>query len=120
MRTSPRDSYTKVVDIWAVGAVTHEILTAEIPFLDRHQDLDSMATTQHSEQYTASDFGVEVDSELLYNYCHGSEFPSERLEEHGVSEEGIDFVKSLMAANPRDRVSATDALKSLWLTGPGR
>lgn len=34
---------------------------------------------------------------------------------NGVSEDGIDFVKSLMTVNPRDRVSATVALESLWL-----
>lgn len=116
MRTSVRESYTKAVDLWALGAVVHEILTSEIPFLERYQDTDTTAVCQYEPSLT-DDLGPELNSELLYNYCRGSEFPSEGFRRDGVSEEGIDLVKSLMAANPRDRPAATDALKCRWLTG---
>lgn len=116
MRTSTRDSYTKAVDLWALGAVVHEILTSEIPFLERYQDTEITDLCQ-IDPFLTSDSGPELNSELLYNYCRGSEFPSEGFERDGVSEEGIDLVKSLMAANPRDRPAATDALKCRWLAG---
>lgn len=110
------NSYTNAVDLWALGAVVHEILTSEIPFLEEYEDICSSTVTP--ESFTASDFEASIDSELIYNYCHGSEFPTETLLKYNVSESGVDFVKSLMAANPADRLSATQALKSLWLAGP--
>lgn len=116
MRTSVRDSYTKAVDLWALGAVVHEILTSEIPFLERYQETEITSLCQGEPSLT-DDLGPELNSELLYNYCRGSEFPSEGFERDGVSEEGINLVKSLMAANPRDRPAATDALKFQWLAG---
>lgn len=123
MRTSSRDSYTKAVDLWALGAVIHEILTTEIPFLEIYEDLDeeladdlgSMRITP--EEYTACDSWPTIDSEILYDFCRGSEFPIESLRKHSVSDEGIDFVKSLMVANPRNRVSAVAALESPWMVG---
>lgn len=117
MRTSLKDSYTKVVDLWALGAVVHEILTSEIPFLDTYQDLDwTMDLTLTPDLSSASNPDPTIDMNLLQDYCRGiNPFPRESLRKNGVSKEGIDFVKSLMAVNPRDRVSATDALKSLWL-----
>lgn len=113
-----RDSYTKVIDLWALGAVVHEILTSEIPFLDMDQGTDSMNFV--SDLYITGDIIPTIDMELLFSYCHGlNAFPSESLEKNGVSKEGMGFVKSLLTANPSDRVSATDALKSLWLIGAG-
>lgn len=107
MRTG--DSYTTAVDLWAFGAVIHQLLTLEIPFLESYLDTDSIAIT---------DFIPQLDMKLLFGYCNGSElFPVERLKANMVGEEGIDFVKSLMAVNPDNRVSAIDASRSPWLTG---
>lgn len=120
MRTSLRDSYTKLVDIWALGAVAHEILTSEIPFLERYQDTDLMITSGLLTACGSEPCSSEpaIDTEVLYNFCRGAEFPSVSLREKGVSEGAINFVKCLMVANPHDRVSATDALKHEWFTGP--
>lgn len=53
---------------------------------------------------------------LLCQYCNGTrDFPTATLKGSHVSERGVIFVKSLMAANPASRISASDALKSSWL-----
>lgn len=112
MRTSGSNSYSKTVDIWALGAVVHKILTFEIPFLDKYEDstisgLDSAYATS-----------AEVDIGLLSDYCRKSQpFPTESLLTHGASKYAIDFVKSMMVADPRRRVSAAAALDSDWLRG---
>lgn len=108
------DSYTKVVDIWALGTVVHQILTSEIPFLETYEAMTSMTTTPEPSN-TAGPAMSTIDYELLYAYCRGSDFPTQSLQRNGVSYEGIDFVKSLMIADPRKRVSAKDALESRWL-----
>lgn len=108
MRTG--NQYSVAVDLWALGVIIHEVLTSEIPFLDTYQasDIDLDLTL------CAEDMGPQLDSQRLHSYCNGSDtFPAESLQESGVVEEGIDFVKGLMAINPADRRSAKDALKVL-------
>lgn len=94
-----RDSYTKVIDLWALGAVVHEILTSEIPFLDMDQGTDSM--TFASDLYITGDIISTIDMELLFGYCHGLHaFLSESLEKNGVSKEGIGFRKESTDCQP--------------------
>lgn len=103
-------SYTNSIDLWALGAIVHEMLTQEIPFFDTYVDSDPDIATMTSTQYRA------VDMDVLYGYCRGLiPFPCGSLQNHGVSEEGIEFVKSLMVVNPSERASAALAVKSPWL-----
>lgn len=86
----------------------HEMLTMEIPFLDTYQDPDMTSTTLTVDS--------TVDMDLLFGYCRNLyPFPCTSLRKHGVSEEGINFVKSLMVVNPSARAPAALALKSQWL-----
>lgn len=101
------NSYTNQVDIWALGAILHEMLTLRIPFLD---------TYTHEDSGFPSTVEDTVDTGQLYDYCRGkTTFPCDTLRSHGVPEVGIEFVKSLMAANPSERLSAAAALASEWL-----
>lgn len=103
-------SYTNSIDLWALGAIVHEMLTQEIPFLDTYVDSDPDIATMTSTQYRA------VDMDVLYGYCRGLiPFPCGSLQKYGVSEEVIEFVKSLMVVNPSERASAALAVKSPWL-----
>lgn len=53
---------------------------------------------------------------FLFEYCQGDvDFPTEILQNAQVSEEGIDFVKSLLTVNPKNRPTAAKALQSPWL-----
>lgn len=103
------NSYTNNIDIWAIGAIVHEMLTLEIPFLEGPIDNAGFTSCLSIAEAT-------VDTGLLYGYCHGKEpFPSASLCSHGVPEDGIQFVKSLMAVNPSERLSAAAALACEWL-----
>lgn len=100
------------MDVWAVGAMAHQILTSEVPFLDKYQDMGSTMLVAGQ----ASTIGPAIDTDLLFNFCRGLKpFPSESLQENQVPVEGIDFVRSLMLADPRGRLSAKEALKARWL-----
>lgn len=102
------NSYTNQIDIWALGAIVHEMLTLQIPFLDTYVNQDS--------GFTMSTVEDTVDTSLLCTYCQGgSPFPCGTLRSHGVPEDGIEFVKKLMAVNPSERLSAAAALASEWL-----
>lgn len=108
-------SYTKNVDIWAFGALLHEVLTSEIPFLEQALPGDSIL-----DSYDSSPPPISVNMGLLFGYCHGQPFPITTLQHNRVSADGIDFVKSLMTANPMNRVSAADALNARWFAeNPG-
>lgn len=104
------NQYSNAVDLWALGVVIHEVLTSEIPFLDTYLDSD-----------LDTDFAScmlnpvpQLDGDMLHNYCTGSDpFPVESLRKSGVSDEGVDFVKGLMAPNPADRMTAKNALSCL-------
>lgn len=109
----PGRSYSNAVDLWALGVVVHEILTSEIPFLD--SDTDTTMTI--TGLLCTSDDTPEVDMELLFKYCRDPAlFPTQPLHTNGISDIWQDFVRSLMAVDPRDRPSATDALNSRCLT----
>lgn len=89
----------------------HEILTSEIPFLEENESIDSL--TGSPEVFRASEFVATIDRGLMFPDCRGSGFPIWAMLREGVSEDGIDFVTSLMAASPKSR-----ALKSQRLSGP--
>lgn len=102
-------SYTPSIDIWALGAVLHQVLTSEVPFTETSSTMTGM-TGMTTLGWSS------IDAELLLNYCAGREpFPDASLSKHGAIPDTISFVKSLMVPDPKDRVSAADALKSAWV-----
>jgi serine/threonine protein kinase len=53
----------------------------------------------------------------LQCYVKGTQnFPQQRLDEVGVSETAIDFIRLLMAVSPAERLSANQADYHLWMT----
>ncbi|KAI5852461.1 kinase-like domain-containing protein [Morchella snyderi] len=108
--------YTNSLDIWSLGCVIHEILTSELPFLRKSEDTDSSASsssTIRDPEPAYSTPEVDVDIGILMSFCEGkTHFPEDVLLLAGVSVVGIDFLKSLLAANPALRMSASEALQS--------
>lgn len=104
-------SYIWGIDMWALGAVVHEMLTSEIPFTEI-----GPATSDFTDQSMTP--GSSVDGEMLLDYCAGREtFPVAGLTRHRASATAIAFVKRLMILNPKDRVSAADELLDRWHSG---
>lgn len=70
-RSKGSNSYTKAVDIWALGRIVYNMLTLEDPFL-------TPASTESQEPTISISVGGvdgycqrEVDYDLLYQYCNG-------------------------------------------------
>lgn len=80
--------YTSAVDIWALGEITHQILTMKLCF------------TQQSK---------------VGYIIRGQRFPLEKLRAMDVSVECEDFIQELMAASPRNRPTAKEVLQLPWL-----
>lgn len=98
------------IDIWAFGSIIHEVLTSEIPFLEFNEPQTGFSDCSLETEPT-------IDMSHLVDYCAGRvSFPIESLTKHDTSVHGIDFVKSLMVPDPTKRVSAAEALQSVWLT----
>lgn len=112
--TAGKTSYTNLVDLWALGAIVHQILTLEIPFQDMYDGLGiSLSSLDMGSTITRC---ATIDMRLLYGYCQGLiSFPTKSFEQCAVSRHGVYFVQSLMAVDPRERVSASEALESDWL-----
>lgn len=84
------DTYTSAVDMWSLGAVVHSILTGAPPFPGLSQ---------------------------VFKFMHGvTEFPVADLQGRGVSENGQDFISSLMRRDPQDRLTTAGAMKHTWMT----
>ena len=85
----PDGSYTNAVDIWSVGVITFYMLTHVILFPD----------PGCLSRYVTGDF----------------QFPSDKLLANEVSEQGYDFIKSLMAPKSKNRPAVKECLQHLWL-----
>ena len=79
----------QTADIWALGVVAHQMLTAQICF----QSLGD-----------------------LVSYCSSpSEFPSDMLRKIRVSDQGIGFILKTMEVDPTNRLTAGQALRHAWV-----
>lgn len=82
--------YTNAVDLWALGCVVHRLLTMGPPF---------------------------VKPGALARYCFNRTcLHIETMKHNVISEEGIQFVKSLLMAQPSKRLTTEAALSSPWLS----
>jgi serine/threonine protein kinase len=81
--------YTNAVDLWSLGCLLYYLISKCLPF---------------------------PRPGSLWKYCTGkTEFPESLLKDQRMSTEGILFLKNLMAPQPLDRMSASDALKVPWI-----
>ncbi|KAF9150616.1 hypothetical protein BG015_007548 [Linnemannia schmuckeri] len=87
-----KSGHGKPVDMWAIGVITFFLLSGYTPF-DRQNTVDEMHAIIKSE------------------YSFG---PVEAWD--GISDTARDFVRSLLIANPSDRMTAVQALDHPWLT----
>lgn len=115
--------YTLAVDLWSLGCVIHEMLTFRIPFSYSATGSTTTAisglqftiyTSAGTTPYTPTSGGL--DSAALYQFCQGqSVFPSGDLQSAQATEEEIALVLGLLVPNPKNRMSASQALQSDWL-----
>jgi tetratricopeptide (TPR) repeat protein len=80
--------YTHAVDIWALGVMTHYMLTKLLPFRQLHD---------------------------LLAYARGGEFPTSSLSEHRIGSEGQNLIQLLMATTPEDRLTVQLASQNAWV-----
>lgn len=86
-----RLSYTKAVDIWAIGAISFLLLTGVIPFPSQN-------------------------NRALSKYIRGRvSFPVERLRDKNVDVSGCALIENFMAPDPSNRPSADSSLQHSWL-----
>ncbi|KAL2809259.1 armadillo-type protein [Aspergillus granulosus] len=83
----PTSKYDNAVDIWSLGCVVYKVATQGVPFRAPRD---------------------------LRRFCAGGSFPEQPLLER-IAADGVAFVKSLLVANPQNRLSAESALKVPWL-----
>lgn len=81
--------YTDAVDIWSMGCVTYWLLVKEAPFSSLSR---------------------------LNDFVRGySQFPVRSLNQKGVSEQGISFLRQAIAIGPSVRFTAIAGLKDPWV-----
>lgn len=86
-----------------------------MPFLET-PFFDSFLGTSFVNDLSQEPIEQQMDMKLLSDYCHEIiDFPTGPLQTSGVSQEGINFVRRLLKADPSSRMSAKDGLESPWL-----
>lgn len=109
-RTGNLEEFTYALDIWSLGSLVHELLTSQTPFCETSAQIDSFDLSG----FTITD--LQTDMGLLYRFCQGTAaFPTDLLQSSKVTEQGIDFVRGLLLADPRERPEAVQAQQSPWL-----
>eukprot|EP00298_Acanthocystis_sp_HF-20_P002255 c12695_g1_i2.p1 GENE.c12695_g1_i2~~c12695_g1_i2.p1 ORF type:complete len:122 (+),score=48.26 c12695_g1_i2:111-476(+) len=83
--------YGKEVDIWAVGIVTYQILSNELPFKA----------------------GSTAD---LYSLIQKSDVPFPDSKWKHISSNAKDFIKQMLHPDPKKRLTATQACAHEWLS----
>lgn len=107
--------YSNAVDMWALGCIVHEVLTMEIPFMEARY-LDSRFSGLDHDGELEDEAMPETDMSAVKAFCEGlTEFPTECLRRSGVSCTAIEFVKTLLVAEPGKRVTGKEALQSEWV-----
>lgn len=99
-------------DMWSLGVVVYEILTLKVPFYGTSLNCDS-----DTAPGTPSGDWVDIpDMKFLIDYCwERVEFRMEDLESSRVSKSAIEFVKQLLTADPRSRLTTAGAIHCSWL-----
>ena len=83
-------SYTVAADMWSLGALCVRLLTSKPAFNPR-----------------------ELAEYYLQNQAFG---PENALASNGMSQDGRDFIREIMARVPQNRLSAQEATKHRWIT----
>ncbi|GAA5892367.1 uncharacterized protein JCM6883_007334 [Sporobolomyces salmoneus] len=90
LNTNPAAGYSPAVDAWSIGVVLYSLLTCQTPF-------DESESTPLPERMRAR----QIDFNFLVM--------------EGYSPNCIDFLRRLLVADPRERMSCDDAIKHPWL-----
>lgn len=73
------NAYTDAVDIWALGCIVHELLTAEIPFLEAEY-LNTVCSGLTFDGEPGGVVSPQTDLSIFKAFCDGTiEFPIDSL-----------------------------------------
>ncbi|KAM4626791.1 serine/threonine-protein kinase 17B [Discoglossus pictus] len=81
---------TTATDIWSIGVICYMLLTGESPFVGADKQETYLNISQINVDYSEDTFA-------------------------SISEEAIDFIKSIFVKNPEERATAEDCLSHPWL-----
>lgn len=85
--------YSNAVDLWAVGCIAYRLLTGMVPF---------------------------PSGRSLWRYCDDrSSFPVHALSENAITGLASQFTRELLMVDPKERLSASEALHHAWVTTRG-
>lgn len=121
LRLKGRLKYTNAVDMWALGVLVYEILASRHPFQIRPPESLSGDSTRGSEisGVASSSSQMPIDTYLVSEFCKGNiELPTDILHQSQTADHAIHFIKRLIVADPRSRMSAADGLKHQWFMDP--
>jgi ankyrin repeat protein len=110
------DVYTNAIDMWSMGCMVYKMFTvSKLPFMLEEDSYSASMSSFIPESGTGIQPSVNIT--LLLDFCRGTtDLPLGPLREADVSEKGIDFIKRLLAPDPRSRMKATAALGHKWFT----
>ncbi|CUM66461.1 uncharacterized protein PRCAT00004125001 [Priceomyces carsonii] len=84
--------YSSLVDIWSLGCLVYVLLTSHLPFNGKTQA-------------------------QMFQKIKKGEFHESPLSSYEISKEGRDFLSCCLQVDPKERITAEEALKHPWLTG---
>lgn len=108
-------SYGPSVDIWSVGCIFAELML-RFPYMPGNSDIDQLAKIFQARGTPKKEHWPDFDCLPAYLEFTETPEPDHRMLFTASSAAALDLLNQMMALNPRERISTSNALKHDYFT----
>ena len=113
--TANFEGYSRAVDMWSLGCVTHVIFKGVLPFGVTQRGFTELGHSQPKHD-SKGNIGFNASLHGLFQINRGNYGIDQTIIEHGIGSRAKDFIQRLLVVNEDDRMTAHEAMNHPWFT----